>query len=501
MCGAFLLVATLLAGCGPAAVSEGAGRNVLRIGVPEGLAAGADLGPQNLVAYLTVEGLSRLGPDGRAIPRLAESWSWERDGLSLRVRLRPDITLHDGTVLTAGLATQLLRDAVGRPANRALFSSLSDITSVRADGEREIVVDLRQRSAFLPEDLELPLAVGPQRIGTGPYRVISRGPSEIVMQRFDKYYDGVPQIEQVVVRPFGTNRTGWASLLRGDVDMVTNVPPDVIPFVENTGVDVITFRRWYQYLVAFNSRHAPFDSPVVRRALNFAVDRQVLVDRVLQGRGTPSTGPLWPQHWAYDSSITAYGFNPGLATSLLNDAGFRADNQSEGRPRARLRFTCLIPADFSLIERVALTVQKQLYNVGVDMQFEVVPINEFDTRVRDGRFEAMMIEMIGGPSLGRAYNFWGSARNVKGLNVFGYENAEAERLFGILRTSTNEAAIRSATSNLQRVLLSDPPALFIAWDERSRAIRRDFQVIRDPDRDPVSTIWRWAAADRTSKSQ
>ena len=107
----------------------------------------------------------------------------------------------------------------------------------------------------------------------------------------------------------------------------------------------------------------------------------------------------------------------------------------------------------------------------------------------------MMFEMIGGPSLGRAYNFWGSARNVKGLNVFGYENAEAERLFGILRTSTNEAAIRSATSNLQRVLLADPPALFIAWDERSRAIRREFQVIRDPDRDPVSTIWRWAAAD------
>jgi ABC-type transport system substrate-binding protein len=187
--------------------------------------------------------------------------------------------------------------------------------------------------------------------------------------------------------------------------------------------------------------------------------------------------------------------------SLLNDAGFRAEDQSEGHPPARFRFTCLIPQDYSLIERMGLAVQKELYDIGVDMQFEVVPAQEFDTRVRSGRFEAILIDMIGGPSLGRAYNLWGSAENVKGLNVFGYENPRTEHLFGILRTSVNEAAIRSATSNLQRVLLEDPPALFLVWDERSRAVRRDFQVVRDPDRDPVSTIWRWAPTDRTTDLQ
>ena len=128
------------------------------------------------------------------------------------------------------------------------------------------------------------------------------------------------------------------------------------------------------------------------------------------------------------------------------------------------------------------------------MQFEVVPINEYNLRIRDGRFESVMIDMISGPTLGRAYIFWRSARQFKGLNVFGYENSEAERLFNVLRTSANDGAVRSTMSRLQRVLLDDPPALFIAWNERTMAVRRDFKILNDPGQDPFYTIWRWAPA-------
>jgi peptide/nickel transport system substrate-binding protein len=361
------------------------------------------------------------------------------------------------------------------------------------------VFDLSQRSAFLPEDLELPLAVGPERIGTGPYRLVSRDPSRIVLDRFKDYYAGLPHIEEVVINAGGRLRSTWASLLRGDVDMVTDVPPDAVEFVENRDVDIISHGRRYQVPVAFNSRRSPFNSPTLRRALNYAVDRQAIIRDVFKGRGRPSTGPLWPQHWAYDSGVSPYTFDPGLATSLLENGGFPVDTRIR-RPNTRLTFTCLIPENFTLLERLGLAVQRQLYNIGVDMQFEVVPAQDFDKRIRDGQFEAILVDMVSGPSFGRSYLFWASANTFQGLNVFGYENQEAERLFGVLRTSTNEAAVRSATRNLQRVLLDDPPALFLVWTERSRAVRRDFQVVREPDGDPVSTIWRWEAADRSRES-
>jgi hypothetical protein len=160
------------------------------------------------------------------------------------------------------------------------------------------------------------------------------------------------------------------------------------------------------------------------------------------------------------------------------------------RPPARLRFTCLLPANFSLLERIGLEVQKQLYDIAVDVQFETVPIEEYDARIRDGLFEAVLVDMISGPSFGRPFLFWRSAREFQGLNVFGYENAETERQFQILRASLNEAAIRSATRRLQYALLDDPPALFLAWNERARAVRRRFDL-GNADRDPLFTIWQW----------
>jgi hypothetical protein len=63
-----------------------------------------------------------------------------------------------------------------------------------------------------------------------------------------------------------------------------------------------------------------------------------------------------------------------------------------------------------------------------------------------------------------------------------------------MRTSTNEIATQSAFSRLQETLLDDPPALFLAWDEHSRAVRRDFQIVQDQRRDvvdPIDTMWRW----------
>jgi ABC-type transport system substrate-binding protein len=430
---------------------------------------------------------------------LADRWSWENEGRSLHVTLRKGVTLHDDTHLTASIVAEALKAAFGRPANQAQYSSFSNVTDVRPVGELDLMIDLSQPSAFLPEDLEIALPLGQKGVGTGAFRVVSTEPTKIVLERFDKYHLGRPQIERVVINSFRTLRTAWTSLLRSEVDMVTNVPPDAVEFVSNDDVQVISFARRFQFMVAFNSNKAPLNRPSVRRALNVAIDRPALIKNVLQTRGVASTGPIWPEHWAYDKSVAGYAFDPEQAGALLDAAGLPI--KTEGGPRRdRFQFTCLIPANFALVERVALEVQKQLYNAGVDMQFEVIPIGEFDSRIREGRFEAMLIDMISGPTVGRVHNFWRSTKHFKGFNVFGYENSEAERLFNLIAQSTNDVAVRSATSRLQRVLLDDPPALFLAWTQSSRAVRRQFRVVEEPGRDPLYTIWRWTAAGQSNAS-
>jgi len=489
-----VIFCTGLPACGTSDTRTVLSRNVLTIGVPEGSVAGTGLGLGQLINTLTLEGLTHTSTsaDGRALPSLAERWSWENEGRRLRLHLRSGVTFHDSTPLTSPLAAEALSRAIARPANRALYSSVADITSVRPDGDLQLVLELSKPSAFLPEDLSLPLSIGSGNVGTGPFRLVSRDSDGLELERFDRYYLGVPEIERVVIHPSDNLRTSWTRLLRGEVDMVTDVPPEAVEFIRNDNIQVISFPRGYQFLVAFNSAEAPFKSEAVRRALNAAVNREALIANVLQGNGEPATGPIWPAHWAYDRSIQPFGFDPRGATALLEAAGYRslAVDPSARRPPARLRFTCLLPSNFSLLERIGLEVQKQLYDVGVDMRFEVLAAEEYDQRIREGLFEAVLVDMISGPSFGRPFLFWRSAREFQGLNVFGYENAETERQFQILRASLNEAAIRSATRRLQYALLDDPPALFLAWNERARAVRRRFDV-GNSDRDPLFTIWQW----------
>jgi len=502
-CGVFFLCCFTAAACARTQPTSIAIKDGLIIGTPEGTVAGTEQGVVQIARTLSLEGLTQLSPDGRALPRLAEKWGWENDFLRLRVILQKGVTFHDGTPLDSKLAVEVLRQAIARPANRALYPSLNYVRSVQEGGELQVVIDLSEPSAFLPEDLEIPLEIGTKNVGTGAFRIVQSAAPEIVLQRFDHYRGGSPSIQRVVIRPFETLRTAWTSLLRGDVDMVTDVPPEAVEFIRNDDVQVISFERRYQYLVAFNSHRAPFLSPTVRRALNAAVDRDRLVKNVLQEHGIPATGPLWPKYWAYDSSLPAYNLDQALVTSLLDNAGFRlpkASNQSDGPP-ARLRFNCILPAGFSILERLALELQKQLYNVGVDMEFQSLPVNEYNARVQSGQFDAAMLDSISGPTPGRAYIFWRSGRRFKGLNVFGYENPEAERLFEVLRTSgANDTAVRSATRGLQRVFLEDPPALFLAWNQRARAVRRDFQVPADAGRDPILTLWRWTPNTSTQLS-
>jgi peptide/nickel transport system substrate-binding protein len=502
-----LFVASLGSACSSPEPRPPVNAGELIIGFPEGNVASADLGPSQFTSILSQEGLtSRASMDGRALPRLAESWLWEDNGSRLRLNLRPDVFFHDGTSMTSTVVADILRASITKEDTLIQYASLADVRAVRTDGALGLILDLTKPSAFLTEDLIMPLrlpaADGAMPIGTGPFRVVKREAKEIVFERFDRYYEGAPAIQTIRVKTFDFLRTAWSSLLRGEVDMVTDVPAEAVEFIRAENVDVLPYKRSYQYMIGFNQKRRPFASPSVRRALNLAVDRQALIQRALRGYGSEATGPLWPRHWAYDRSIAPFAFDPTQAATLLDDAGLRqgAAGASSPVPGARFKFTCLLNGDFSLHERVGLELQKQLYDIGVDMQFEVVSLAEYNARIGAGRFEAVLVDIISGPSYARPYLFWRSGRAYKGYNVFGYENAEAERLFERLKASAlNETATRSATNRLQRVLLEDPPALFLAWSERARVVGPKFRpdADPDPDRDPVLSMWRWKSGDLT----
>jgi peptide/nickel transport system substrate-binding protein len=276
--------------------------------------------------------------------------------------------------------------------------------------------------------------------------------------------------------------------------MVTDLPPDSVELIKNDRVQVVSFPRSYEYLIAFNGRSAKFADPRVRRALNIAIDRDAIVRGILKGSGLPATGPLWTKHWAYDPSAGSFPFDLHEASVLLEAAKLpmRASTDSS-RPPARLRMTCLIPAQYSILEQIGLEVQRQLSEIGVDLRFDVAPVDVYEERLTNGDFETAMIDLVGGPSLSRASIMWRSPKRDDAHKMFSYENPVTEALFERLRTAPNDAVTRAEVRKLQQAFLDSPPAIFLAWNERARAIRSDFGVNVAMGTDPLTTIWQWGA--------
>ena len=163
------------------------------------------------------EGLTLPNRDGRALPRLAESWTESVDGLIWTFKLRANALFHDGTPVDSL--------AVKRSLERSLASSdidqypgLTDITDIETPRPLEVVIRLRQRSTFLLDDLGvsiLKIPEGKPAIGTGPYVTVAGSGNELEMKAFERYYRGTPQIDQILWRAYPTVRTAWAAMMRG----------------------------------------------------------------------------------------------------------------------------------------------------------------------------------------------------------------------------------------------------------------------------------------------
>jgi peptide/nickel transport system substrate-binding protein len=427
-----------------------------------------------------------LGIDwtGRVQPRLADSWGWSADRRTLELKLHPGVRFHDGTFVDAPAVARLLQKRIDVQE----ASSYADVDGVEARGADTVVLHLKRPNAFLLADLSESTIRDKDRPGveTGPYRVATLKPTPQLVA-FDGYYRGRPAIDRLEIKPYDTLRGAWAAMMRGDIDVLHDVGRDTVEFVEaESSVQVYRFLRPYYYQLGFNVRNPLLKPKEVRQALSQAVDRQTIVTKAMHGRARTADGPIWPFHWAHSEAQRKYTYNPEAARLRLEAAGFNINRMPQpGRMPSRLRFTCLL-VDTEQADGIALYLQKQFAEIGVDMQIEPVSLQEFGQRVTTGRFDGFLTGLVSARSLTWTYTFWHS--NGPFLHT-GYE--AADRPLDRLRVATTDEETRAAVAELQQVLYDDPPAIFIAWPEVARAVRGTFQVPNDSNPDVMGTLWRW----------
>jgi len=502
LCALFLSFLSVQACSSPPALPAEAssGPITLTIGLPVQTGQDPLHGASQAARLLSFEGLTYLARDGRPHPKLAESLTESPDGLTWTVQLRRNAFFHDGTPANAAAIKESLERSV-KGADRDRSPGLSDIVSLEVLSDFSLLIRLRERSKFLLDDLTVAIVKRAQggELGTGPFVMGSTANNELVMAAVTNYYRGNPTIDRVVWKSYPAVRTAWAAMMRGEIDFLYEVPPEAVEFIESEdSVKLFSFLRNYAYLVVFNSRRKPFDDGQVRRALNYAINRERLITRAFNNRGQIASGPLWPLHWAYDSTVPSYSYDPSKAIAMLDAAGIpQVSNEITDRAPGRFHFTCLVPDNFALWERMALIVQRDLAEIGVDMKIESVPFEVFNQRIGAGDFDAVTIELIVGNTASRPFTFWSSESTQ---NVWGYRNPTLDNALDDLRRAPDDIQYKSAFRRVQEQALEDPPAIFLALGQITRAVSKRFEVVAPPNTDILPSIPDWREVEREPRA-
>jgi peptide/nickel transport system substrate-binding protein len=241
-------------------------------------------------------------------------------------------------------------------------------------------------------------------------------------------------------------------------------------------VSLYTFDRPYQYMLLLNSRSPKLKSREVRQALNQAIDRAALVRDGLATHGTPSEGPVSRRHWAFRDPGSSFAYLPTPAAAAL----------AKGHS-GRLSLAGLTPAG-PPYERLALLLKQQLAEVGVDLSVAEVAPSDLGTALAKPDFETLLIDVASGWSLFRPYRWWHS----KGAqNLTGFSSAEVDAALDRVRHAANEDDYRAGAAAFQQAVADDPPAVFLAWGDRSRAVTSRLDVQAQPGRDVLASLRLW----------
>jgi peptide/nickel transport system substrate-binding protein len=217
-------------------------------------------------------------------------------------------------------------------------------------------------------------------------------------------------------------------------------------------------------LVGMNVSKAPFDNPKVREALNYALNRQEIVQGALFGAGVPG-GPLSPalKDWAMDTKeFACFSHSAAKAQELLKEAGVAT-------PVA----VTLLVLPRQDIRDIAQVVQAQLNKAGFRAELRIPELGQFVQDWRNSNFDAFVSTNAG--SVDPDDYFYRTFRTGGSTNVFKYSNPEVDRLLDSARTEREQPARRASYNRVQQLLACNGPAAFMTYGQLFTAMRSNVQ--------------------------
>jgi peptide/nickel transport system substrate-binding protein len=403
-----------------------------------------------VVHYNVLEGLTKIGMDGRVTPLLAESWGVDPDGKVYAFRLRRGVKFHDGEPFDASDVKFSFERAKAEgstnKAKRAVFDNISRIDT--PDPHTVILVLNQPDGNFLFRmgeatavilDPKSAATTSTQPVGTGPYRLgnWAKG-SSITLVKHNAYRQAAQvSLKRVQFRFISDPAAQVAALLAGDVDGMPRfgAPQSLNQFRNDPRFTVAVGGTEGKTLVAINNRRKPFDDVRVRRAVAAAIDRKAVIDGAMEGYGAPIGSHLVPSDAGYIDLTSVNPYNPERAMALLKEAGVTLP----------LNVTLSLPPP-QYARKGGEIIAAQLAKVGINAKIENVEWAQWLAGPFKGQFDLTVISHV------EPLDF---DRYADPNYYYGYDSKAYRDLLATYNATTDAKTRLKLVGDIQRQLATD----------------------------------------------
>jgi peptide/nickel transport system substrate-binding protein len=404
-------------------------------------------------------------------PGLAKEWKVSDDGLTYTFTLEEGVKFHDGTDFNAeAVVKNVKRWQAGDKEEFYYYSSMFGdiIKDVKADGDYTVVFTLaRPQAPFLknlamsPFGIASPTAFekdgdkfGQNPVGTGPFKFVEwRATESITIEKFADYWqEGLPKLDKVIFKVYADNTARLNALISGEIDLADGINPSDGKTVEgNSALQLIERPSMNVGYLGLTNTRAPFDNKLVRQAVNYAIDKQAIVDAFFEGVAEVAANPMPPSIGGYNEDIDPYPYDPEKAKALLKEAGYDGKEiELWAMPVARPYMPDAA--------KVAEVIKKNLEAVGIPAKIVTYEWAVYLDKVKDGEADAFMLGWTG--DNGDADNFLYtllSKDNIGSNNYAYYSSEEANKLLLEAQSETDEAKRNELYKQAQVIIHEDAP--------------------------------------------
>ncbi len=352
------------------------------------------------IAQNILDTLITLDADQKPHPALATKWTIEDSGKKFTFTLRDGVKFHDGSTLTSAAVKQSF-ERILKPELKAgaVVSLVGPIDTITTPNDSTVIFNFKTGYyAFMlqiwryffgvmsPKYLATlkagDLATTP--VGSGPFMFDSRSPDGVVTLKAFPDFNwgaetfknrGAAYLSSVKFRAITEPSTRIATLESGENLLIDEIPEaDYARLKDNNKYAfVLSPRASHTLGFSMNVTKAPTDDRAVREAVNWAVDRKSIVDKVFFGVHHVSVGPLSEGVWARDDTIEkTFTFDPAKAKKLLDDAGWKPPASGPIREKGGQKLEVLLATFRSPWTEIAQAMQAQLRDVGIDLKVQVM---------------------------------------------------------------------------------------------------------------------------------